>query len=97
MRCVPRRLFFLTLTAIVSFLLPLVMIGSIVLGLSGLTRLALLMPFTQQVLQHLLHFLTTLGSGNAWHGVLIVGLTSSTVGVLFDTFASARFEGFSHH
>jgi fructose-specific phosphotransferase system IIC component len=97
MRQASRRLFSLTLTAIVSFLVPLLLIGALVLGLSGLQTLTLLTPVTQPVLQQLLHFLTTLGSGNPWHGVLIVGVASSMVGVLFDTFASSRFEGFSHH
>lgn len=97
MHQVHRRLVSLVFTAIASFLLPLLMIGSLALGLSGLQTLALVSPLSQQVLEQLLVFLSTLGSGNPWHGVLVVGLSSSTVGVLFDTFASNRFEGFSHH
>ncbi|HEY9737413.1 MAG TPA: hypothetical protein V6D06_14065 [Trichocoleus sp.] len=97
MRQVSRRLFSLGFTALVSFLLPLIMIGMVGLGLSGLKITALTADFSQQGWQHLLQFLSILGNGNPWHGVLTVGLTSSVVGVLFDTFASSRFEGFSHH
>lgn len=92
-----RRLFSLGLTALVSFLLPLIMIGIVGLGLSGLQIVTLTTDFSQQGWQHLLQFLSILGNGNPWHGVLTVGLASSVVGVLFDTFASSRFEGLSHH
>ncbi|HEY9879960.1 MAG TPA: hypothetical protein V6D29_16010 [Leptolyngbyaceae cyanobacterium] len=97
MRQIPRRFISLSLTAVFSFLLPLLLIGSIFLSLFGLTTLSWLMPLSQQGLQQFIHVLTTLGSGDPWQGALVVGLTSSTVGVLFDTFASYRFEEFGHH
>ncbi|HEY9762484.1 MAG TPA: hypothetical protein V6D07_08165 [Trichocoleus sp.] len=94
MRQILRRFISLSLTAVFSFLLPLLFIGGIFLGL---TVLSWLLPPSQQGLQQLMHVLNTLGSGSPWQGALVVGLTSSTVGILFDTFASYRFEEFSHH
>lgn len=96
MRPLLRRFFSLTLSAIFSFSLPLLLIGSLVMAFAGLRIVAPLAPLSQQALHHLLSFLATLGSGSPWQGLLVVGLASSIVGVLFDTFASNRFEGFSH-
>lgn len=97
MRKILRRFISLSLTAVFSFLLPLLLIGGIFLSLFGLTTVSWLGPLSQQGLQQFLHVLTTLGSGSPWHGALVVSLASSTVGVLFDTFASYRFGEFSHH
>lgn len=97
MQKISYRFLSLTLTAIFSFVLPLLLLSGVALGLLGIQALALLHPIGQEGLRHFLHFLTTLGSGNPWHGMVVVGVTSSTVGVLFDTFVPSRVQGLGHH
>jgi hypothetical protein len=44
------------------------------------------MPVSQQGMTHLLDFLAILGNGDPWQGGLVMGLCSSFVGILFDTY-----------
>jgi hypothetical protein len=87
----------LLMTAIISFLLPLVVIGTLWLGLVGLTVAVPWISLGHQALAYLLQFLAILGSGSPWQGVVVIGIASGAVGILFDTFAFYRFQSFSHH
>lgn len=80
------------MTAIVSFMVPLVLIGTIFMSLAVLQPWAPMRAFSAQGIDQLLQFLATLGSGHLWQGVLVMGATSSLVGMLFDTFTFCRYQ-----
>jgi hypothetical protein len=73
-------------TGLVTFCLPLLLIGGTFLGLLIVQLLTPLMPVSQQGMTHLLDFLAILGNGDPWQGGLVMGLCSSFVGILFDTY-----------
>ncbi len=83
----------LILTAIVSFLIPLGLIGSVVGIVLAMGHLALVTHFSQLMLQRIFHFLSTFGGGDVLEGIVIIGLASSVVGTLFDAFTSFRYSG----
>ena len=87
----------LLMTAIISFCLPVVVIGVLWLGLLGVTAAVPWMELGHQGLNSLHHFLVTLGSGRPWNGLMVIGMASGTVGMLFDTFTFYRFQRFGHH
>ncbi|MEB3355232.1 MAG: hypothetical protein VKK04_00695 [Synechococcales bacterium] len=88
------RLRSLLLTGIFGFILPVFVIG---LGLAGLLIIGVIPVFEhirQIGLTYLTAFLREFGSGHPVQGVLVLGITSSLVGVLFDTYnflASSKF------
>lgn len=87
----------LLVTAIISFLLPLIILGGLFLLLAGAQQITLLSSVSQASILQLSAFLKVLGSGSPWQGVLVVGLASSLVGVLFDSFTLYRYQSFGHH
>jgi hypothetical protein len=91
-KCVGYYLRSLVITAIMTFLIPLVLLGGILLLL---TALQTLFPRIGAI-HHLQGFLTILGSGSPRQGVLLVGTVSSLVGMLFDTYAFYRYQGLTH-
>lgn len=80
----------LVLTIIFSFVAPMFLIGGILLILSGLGYFPGLQPLTEASARGILHFLAIFGSGNSLRGLLIISLTWSFVGALFDTYAYYR-------
>lgn len=76
------------LTMVLSFLTPILVIS---FGLVGSVLIACL-PFLKTIgqfsCQQILQFLATFGSGHPFQGSMIIAITCSLVGALFDTYAS---------
>lgn len=90
MSILPNCLRSILLTSLFSFVAPLLLIGS---GLSIfflLGHLRGLEAIGQSGAQQILMVLATFGSGHPLQGFLVIGLTFSFVGVLFDTYASSQ-------
>ncbi|MFE4108331.1 hypothetical protein [Almyronema epifaneia] len=83
----------LILTAIVSFLIPLGLMGAVIGLVLLANHIAPLATFSQLILQRLLQFLGVFGGGDALEGILTIGLASGVVGTLFDAFAYFRYSG----
>lgn len=80
----------LLIASIFSFAFPVLLIGGILIGL-------LLMGYVPQIesichlgIEQILQFLSVFGSGNPFHGVLLIGLVCSLVGTLFDSYTFYR-------
>ncbi|NJM85634.1 MAG: hypothetical protein HC873_19805 [Leptolyngbyaceae cyanobacterium SL_1_1] len=83
----------LVLTAIVSFLIPVGLMGGVI-GLILLASYAApLSSLSQWLLLLLLQFLGVFGGGDALEGTVTIGLASGTVGALFDAFTAFRYSG----
>ncbi|MBD2448557.1 hypothetical protein H6G76_15625 [Nostoc sp. FACHB-152] len=80
----------LLLTIIFSFVAPMFLIGGILVIVTGLGYFPGLQALTEAGARGILHFLAIFGSGNSLHGLLIISLTWSFVGGLFDTYAYYR-------
>ncbi len=76
----------LSLTIIFSFITPLVMMGSGLLGLRLLGWVPGLAALSQTGVQLSLTFLATFGTGDSLQGVIVIGTTCAVVGALFDIF-----------
>ncbi len=81
----------LFLTSLVSFMTPLLLVGSTIAGLMLVGLVPGLDAFSQQSLGVILLFLQTFGSGKALEGSLVIGGACGVVGGLFDTYI------FCHH
>lgn len=92
MNSFPHFLRSLLLTSLLSFAVPTLTLASgLALALAiahfpGLTNLG------ESTVKRLLQFLSTFGSGHPLQGVVIIGLTCSLVGVLFDAYALYRYQ-----
>ncbi|HIK53592.1 MAG TPA: hypothetical protein IGS37_00180 [Synechococcales cyanobacterium M55_K2018_004] len=80
----------LLLTSIFAFLAPVLLIGSILLTLMGLTYVPGLDTMAQAGILQAMQFLQVFGSGSALRGSLVIGVVCSLVGVLFDSFTFYR-------
>jgi hypothetical protein len=80
----------LIVTIIFSFIAPLFLVGSILLILSVMGYFPGLQTVTEASARGILHFLAVFGSGTPLRGLLIIALTWSFVGALFDTYAYYR-------
>ncbi len=96
MSLVPRLLRSLTLTAILTFLAPLLVLGALLLPLMLLERLNGLESLSRHGITQIFYFLQTFGSGNPLHGALIISLVCSLVGMLFDSYTLYRHEKFKN-
>jgi hypothetical protein len=80
----------LLVTVIFSFVAPIFLIGGLLLLLALIGYLPGLQAITDASAAGILHFLAIFGSGSSLRGLLIIGLTWSFVGALFDTYAYYR-------
>ena len=92
MSILPNFLRSLLLTIILSFVAPVLLIGSGLASLSLLCFVPGLQRTGQAVVEQILQFLATFGSGSSWRGLVAIGLTCSLVGALFDTYAFYRYQ-----
>ena len=85
----------LILTTIISFVIPVAIVGLIL----GVATLISLIPgltiFGHQAVNCIVEFLAVFGTGNPLSGVITLGLVSSFVGALFDLFNIYRFQSLS--
>jgi len=94
MSILPNLLRSLILTAIFSFLLPIVFIGTIFVVLILLSYIPKLDNIGSAGVEQVTHFLTIFGSGNAVQGALTIAMVASLVGVLFDMSTFYRYQSF---
>jgi hypothetical protein len=85
----------LAMTAVVTGLLPVILMAVLWLVFSGLQELASppLANLGHQAGDQLVQVLTILGNGDPWQGLVTMGATSSLVGMLFDTYAFCSVQG----
>lgn len=94
MSILPSLLRSLVLTAIFSFLTPVVFIGLIWATLSGLGHIPHLEIIGLEGVEQVSKFLAVFGSGNAIQGVMTISFASTLVGVLFDAYTLYRYQNF---
>lgn len=82
----------LLLAMTLSFIAPLFLIGGGLVGLSLINHIPGLQGITQMLAEQILQFLAAFGSGNSWQGLIVIGLTCSFVGALFDIYAFYRYQ-----
>lgn len=80
----------LLLTLIVSFLAPVLLLGSALAFILMLGFCPLFSGTSQTLSALFLSFLATFGTGNAWEGILVIGCACAVVGGLFDTYTFYR-------
>ncbi|AFY66759.1 hypothetical protein [Geitlerinema sp. PCC 7407] len=80
----------LLLTMLLAFVVPLLMLGGLLAGLSLLTAVPGLGGISQLLSEQILSFLAVFGSGQPLHGALTIGLTCGLVGALFDSYTFYR-------
>ncbi|MDH6059557.1 hypothetical protein NWP17_03740 [Chrysosporum bergii ANA360D] len=80
----------LLLTMFFSFIAPMSLVGGVLLLLTLMGNFSPLQEATEAVTTQIMHFLVIFGSGNPFHGLVIISLTCSFVGALFDTYAYYR-------
>ncbi|NET58540.1 MAG: hypothetical protein F6K47_21025 [Symploca sp. SIO2E6] len=91
MSILPSFLRSLVLTTLLSFLTPILLVTALLTAISVITYVPGLKTIGSTGNTHLLDFLAAFGSGSPLEGILVIALTCSLVGALFDTYA------FYHH
>ncbi|OUL20037.1 hypothetical protein BV378_30800 [Nostoc sp. RF31YmG] len=80
----------LVLTTIFSFVVPMFLVGGFLLLLSLVGHIPGLQRIAEAIATQIIHFLATFGSGTPLRGLLVISLTCSFVGALFDIYAYYR-------
>ena len=84
----------LLLTVLISFITPVVLLTGLFATLCGIGYLPVVDTIAQIGVTDLLKFLAIFGSGSPLQGIVVIGVTFSLVGALFDTYA---FYSYQHH
>jgi hypothetical protein len=87
----------LLLTTIFSGVAPILLVGGAVIILSLVGYIPGLEGATQTTAKQILQFLATFGSGHSFRGLVVIGLTCSFVGALFDTYTFYRYQSLRSH
>jgi hypothetical protein len=82
----------LLLTVVFSFIAPILLVGGLLLCLSLLVHIPGLQEVTMNIPVAIMRFLATFGSGSSLRGLLVIGLTCSFVGGLFDAYVYYRYQ-----
>ncbi|WP_414529909.1 hypothetical protein [Nodularia chucula] len=82
----------LLLTMFFSFIAPMSLVGGVLFFLPLIGHFPALQGATESSTTRILHFLSIFGSGNPLHGLVVISLTCSFVGALFDTYAYCRYQ-----
>ena len=89
MSILPNFLRSVLLTSVLSFVAPILLFGGALVSLSLIAYIPGL-EGSRLWLEQILQFLATFGSGNRFQGLVVISLTCSVVGVLFDTYVFYR-------
>ena len=92
MSILPSFLRSLLLTIIFSFVTPMFLVGGALVSLSLISYIPGLQGMRQVIADQILQFLATFGSGNPFRGLVVISLTCSLVGSLFDIYAFYRYQ-----
>lgn len=82
----------LLLTIVLSFVTPMFIVGGGLVSFSLIGYIPGLQGIGQAIAAQILQFLATFGSGNSFRGLVVICLTCSLVGSLFDTYAFYRYQ-----
>lgn len=93
----PNFLRSLLLTIVLSFIAPLLLVGGTMVSLSLIGYLPGPEGIAEAMPVQILQFLATFGSGNPLRGLIVISLTCSLVGALFDTYAFYRYQSLRGH
>ncbi|MEB3340220.1 hypothetical protein [Okeania sp.] len=76
----------LLLTSIFSFITPMIVIGVSWMSFALISHLPIVQGIGQFGVTQIWQFLATFGSGHPWQGCLVIAITCSLVGAMFDTY-----------
>ncbi len=93
----PNFLRSLLLTIVLSFIAPLFLVGGTIVSVSLIGYLPGPEGIAEAIAEQILQFLATFGSGNPLRGLVVISLTCSLVGALFDTYAFYRYQTLRGH
>lgn len=82
----------LLLTAVLSFVAPILLLGGTLVSVTFIRYIPGLQGIAQAIAEQIWQFLAAFGSGNSRQGVMVIGSTCSLVGVLFDTYTFYRYQ-----
>jgi hypothetical protein len=80
----------LLLTIVFSFFVPIFLVGGLLVLIFLLGYIPGLQGITEAIATQIIDFLATFGSGTPLRGLLVISLTCSFVGALFDTYVYYR-------
>lgn len=92
MSILPNFLRSLLLTIIFSFTVPVFAIGGGLISVFLIGYVPGLQATGQAIASTMQQFLATFGSGSCLRGLVVIGMTCSVVGALFDTYAFYRYQ-----
>lgn len=92
MSILPTFLRSLLLTIIFSFVAPLILVGGGLVSLSLINYIPGFQGIGRAIVEQILQFLAIFGSGSSFRGMVVISLTCSFVGALFDTYAFYRYQ-----
>ena len=97
MSILPNFLRSVILTSLLSFVTPITLVTVLFAAISLIGYVPALEIISQTGTTQLLQFLAVFGSGCPIEGVIVIGLTCSFVGALFDTYAFYRYQSLNGH
>lgn len=68
------------------------LVGAVLLSIFLIGYIPGLQGYACAIAQQVLQFLATFGTGSPLHGLVVIALTCSLVGALFDTYAFYRYQ-----
>jgi hypothetical protein len=80
----------LLIASILSFALPVLLIGAVLILFSTAGLIPYFDPICQVAVKQVLQFLSAFGSGSPLQGMVVIGLVCSLVGALFDSYTFYR-------
>lgn len=86
------KFFRLLLTTAFSFVAPVILIGTIILGLCLVGFVPGFEILCQSGIETLAQFLETFGNGSPIEGIFAIGFTFAIVGAIFETYTSYRYQ-----
>ena len=88
----PNFLRSVALTSIFSFIAPILLVGGILAGFSAISYIPGLGMIGWYGVAPISQFLAVFGSGCPFQGLLVIGMTCSFVGAIFDAYAFLKYQ-----
>ena len=76
---------------------PIFLFGGVLVSLSLIGHIPGIEKVAQVIAEQILQFLATFGRRNPFQGLVVIALTCSLVGALFDTYAFYRYQSLRNH
>ncbi len=92
MSILPNFIRSLVLASLFSFIAPILLMGGTLAGLSLISYIPGFQTIGQSGVEPIWQFLTIFGSGCPFRGMLVIGMTCSLVGSIFDTYAFYKYQ-----